>query len=99
MSRVLEILNLKEDESRKLNPKSKSVFKIISSKWPINPLEVAKLLEDEGDVKTLSAKYVYHFKKLHEKRLIRLKKIGNTYIAWPMEIEKLRVIHEMTKEI
>jgi hypothetical protein len=29
--------------------------------------------------------------------LIEMKKTGNTYIAWPMDMEKLRVIHEMLK--
>jgi hypothetical protein len=31
--------------------------------------------------------------------LIDVKKVGNTYIAWPTEIEKLRVIHELLKGV
>lgn len=65
----------------------------------MNPLEVASHFEETGDVKALSAKYLYHFRKLNEHGLIRMKKVGNTYVAWPVEIEKLRVIHEMTRGI
>ncbi|MEM5777143.1 MAG: hypothetical protein QXJ06_01705 [Candidatus Aenigmatarchaeota archaeon] len=97
MSKIFEIIN--SSSSKKLGRKTNDVFKIIKNKWPINPLEVAKYLNEEGDVKILSAKYIYHFKKLEEKNLIRMKKIGNTYIAWPVEIEKLRIIHEITKEL
>lgn len=75
------------------------VFKVIHSSWPINPLEVAEHLKERGKVKTLSARYLYHFKKLAKKELIHMKKIGNTYIAWPAEIERLRVIHELLKGV
>ena len=83
----------------KVSGSTTKVFQIIHSKWPINPLEVAEHLGDNGKVKTLSAKYLYHFKKLAKKELIQMKKVGNTYIAWPAEIEKLRVIHELLKGI
>ncbi|MCS7105784.1 MAG: helix-turn-helix domain-containing protein [Candidatus Aenigmarchaeota archaeon] len=73
------------------------VFEIIHSRWPTNPLEVAEILGDKGKEKTLSAKYLYHFRKLKEIGLIDMKKVGNTYIAWPTEIEKLRVVHELLK--
>ncbi|OGI14439.1 hypothetical protein A3K63_04835 [Candidatus Micrarchaeota archaeon RBG_16_49_10] len=79
--------------------KTRKVFESICSKWPANPLEVASSLDEEGDVKTLSAKYLYHFRKLSESGLIRMKKIGNTYVAWPTDIEKLRMIHHMTREM
>jgi hypothetical protein len=71
----------------------------VHSRWPINPLEVAQELNDKGNVKTLSAKYLYHFKKLNKSKLIMIKKLGNTYVAWPADIEKLRVIHELIKSI
>ncbi|MCX7999405.1 MAG: helix-turn-helix domain-containing protein [Leptospiraceae bacterium] len=75
------------------------VFEIIHSRWPTNPLEVAEILGDKGKEKTLSAKYLYHFRKLKEIGLIDMKKVGNTYIAWPTEIEKLRVVHELLKDL
>jgi len=73
------------------------VFKIICSKWPANPAEVAKELGENGKNKTLSAKYLYHFRKLKKSDLIEMKRVGNTYIAWPIDIEKLRIIHELLK--
>ena len=85
------------EEKRKLGSSALRVMKAIGSKWPTNPLEVAEELGDRGSSKTLSAKYLYHFKKLHGMELIQMKKTGNTYIAWPTDIEKLRIIHEMVK--
>jgi len=81
-----------------IGAKTKVVFEMISSDWPSNPLEIAKKIGDRGSQKSLSAKYLYHFKKLSSIGLIELKKIGNTYVAWPREMEKLRVIHEMLTE-
>ena len=93
--RILSIF--KEEKIAKLDKTSEKVFKAIHSSWPANPLDIAKVLGDKGKDKTLSAKYLYHFKKLAEKELIQLKKTGNTYIAWPIEIEKIRVIQELIR--
>lgn len=82
---------------KKVSNVTAKVFEIIHSRWPTNPLEVAEVLGEKGKEKTLSAKYLYHFRKLKEIGLIDMKKVGNTYIAWPTEIEKLRVVHELLK--
>ncbi|MHA2329826.1 MAG: hypothetical protein ACXACR_15020 [Candidatus Hodarchaeales archaeon] len=74
------------------------VFKTICDRWPTNPLEVANEHGDKGKAKSLSAKYLYHFRKLEKARLIHMKRLGNTYIAWPVDMEKLRVIHELLRE-
>jgi DNA-binding PadR family transcriptional regulator len=71
------------------------VYDVIFKKWPTNPLEIAKEFKDSGKEKTLSAKYLYHFRKLSKAGLIRIKKVGNTYVAWPTEIERLRIIQEL----
>ena len=47
--------------------------------------------------KAVIGKVVYHVKKLKEQDKIRIKKIGQTVIIWPHEIEKLRVLHEMLR--
>lgn len=96
MERNIEEL-LGRMETEKVSKVTSKVFHVIHSRWPINPSEVAEHMQDKGKVKTLSAKYLYHFKKLAKKELIHIKKIGNTYIAWPAEIEKLRTIHELLK--
>jgi len=75
------------------------VLEAIKEKWPTNPLEVAQEFNDEGNMKALSARYLYHFRKLKKLELIDMKKIGNTYIAWPVEMEKLRVIHDLLKGV
>lgn len=94
MDRAFEWLTL-EEKIKKLSVSSARVFEVISKMWPTNPLEVAKVLGENGDEKSLSAKYLYHFKKLSKLKLIRMKKVGNTYIAWPFEVEKLRVMKEV----
>jgi hypothetical protein len=93
-----QIMTDKSKKVRMMSPKTRRVFDSICHKWPVNPLEVATYLKEDGDVKSLSAKYLYHFRKLSDSGLIRLKKIGNTYVAWPVEIERLRVVHQMTRE-
>jgi len=98
MKKTFEEL-LGETRVEKVSKSTAKVFEVIHSKWPINPLEVAEVLNDNGKVKTLSAKYLYHFKKLNKTGLIRMKKVGNTYIAWPVEVEKFRVIHDLLKGI
>jgi hypothetical protein len=80
-----------------LSRSSSEVLKIIRERWPVNPLEVAKELGKAGGQKTLSARYLYHFKKLRSLELIHIKKLGNTYIAWPMDVEKIRFMHEMLR--
>jgi len=84
-------------EKKEISEFSLRVLEVIKEKWPTNPLEVAKIFNDKGNMKALSARYLYHFRKLKKLDLIDMKKIGNTYIAWPVDIEKLRVIHEMMK--
>lgn len=86
------------EEATELKEPTSQILNTIKEKWPTNPLEVAKELGDSGKPKTLSAKYLYHFKKLHSLELIHLKKVGNTHIAWPADIEKLRLVHEMVSE-
>jgi hypothetical protein len=76
---------------------TKDVLEAICREWPVNPQDVAKSLGENGSNKAMSSKYLYHFRKLKRMELIEMKKTGNTYVAWPMDMEKLRVIHEMLK--
>lgn len=87
--------------SERRNPRlgnvTKNVLDAIVREWPANPLDVAKSLGESGSNKTLSSKYLYHFRRLKQLELIELKRTGNTYVAWPIDMEKLRMIHEMLK--
>lgn len=86
-----------EEKVKRLSSSSSRVLEAIKASWPANPLEVAEFLNDQGNQKSLSAKYIYHFKKLKKAGLIMMKKVGNTYIAWPVEVEKLRLANEVLK--
>ncbi len=99
MPKTLEGIIRKElRKERKVSESTLKVFKLICSKWPLNPLGVAKEFGEKGKSKTLSAKYLYHFRKLKQMDLIEIKKLGNTYVVWPIDIEKLRLIHELLSE-
>jgi predicted transcriptional regulator len=87
------------EKKHKLSSSTFNVYRAICSRWPTNPVEVARELGDNGEnVKTLSGKYLYHFRKLYNLELIQMKRVGNTYVVWPNDIEKLRVIHELVRE-
>lgn len=90
-----DIITAEDGRGKRLGHFTLRVFTTICSKWPTNPIEVAKEHDEKGKVKTLSAKYLYHFNKLERAHMIKMKKIGNSYVAWPVDMEKLRVLHEM----
>jgi DNA-binding Lrp family transcriptional regulator len=79
------------------------ILKIIEENWPISVTEIAKKLGifkkgmDEKKRKASIGKISYHIKKLKDEEKIMTKKIGQTVIIWPTEIEKLRVLHEMMR--
>jgi hypothetical protein len=76
---------------------------VIEENWPISVTEIAKKLGifkkgmDEKKRKASIGKIGYHVKKLKEEEKILTKKIGQTVIIWPTDIEKIRVIHEMMR--
>jgi len=77
----------------------RTVLKIITDNWPVHVREVAKLLDlDPLDISNVS-KIRYHFKSLEKQEKIRTKKIGKALVAWPYEMEKLRIIHELIREM
>ena len=76
---------------------------IIEREWPVSVTEIAFHLGlfrkgmIEKKRKAAIGKIIYHVKKLEKMEKIRTKKIGQTVIIWPYEIEKLRFLHEMIK--
>ena len=76
---------------------------IVEKEWPVSVTEIAERLEifkrgmDEKKRKASVGKIIYHVKKLKEGEKIDTKKIGQTVIIWPYEINKLRILHEMMK--
>ena len=79
------------------------IMETIEREWPLSITESARhigLHKDkisERDRKAIVAKIVYHVRKLESEEKVRLKKIGKTSIIWPVEIEKLRILHELIK--
>ena len=76
---------------------------IIEKNWPVSATEIASHLGifkkgmDEKKRKAAIGKIMYHVKKLEGQEKIDTKKIGQTVIIWPAEINKLRVVHELMK--
>jgi predicted transcriptional regulator len=86
-------------DKKEINGFTLNILEVIKKRWPVNPLEVARELGDDGEMKALSARYLYHFRKLKKLELIDMKKIGNSHVAWPIEMEKIRVVHDLLKGI
>ena len=74
---------------------------IIEREWPVSVTEIAERLGifkrgmNEKKRKAAVGKISYHVKKLKEQEKIDTKKIGQTVIIWPYEINKLRFLHDM----
>jgi predicted transcriptional regulator len=77
---------------------TKQVYKIIQDNWPAHPSFVCRSLDMDCNVSNIS-KIKYHFKKLEHENLIRTKKIDRALVAWPTEIERLRIMHEFMKDV
>ncbi|HDD46332.1 MAG TPA: hypothetical protein ENG42_02565 [Candidatus Aenigmarchaeota archaeon] len=73
------------------------IFKIIEMHWPVHIKEIARELEIEID-NTAIKKISYHLKQLEKAEKIRTKRIGKALVAWPTDMEKLRVLYEFLKE-
>lgn len=80
---------------KKLNAE---VYKIIKENWPIHPSEVCRKLNLALSISNIS-KIKYHFDVLKKKNKIITKKIDRALVAWPTDIEKLRIMHDLMKDI
>lgn len=74
------------------------VFLIIKETWPVHPSDVCRKLNIEPNSSNIS-KIKYHFGLLSREGKIRTKKIDRALVAWPSEIEKLRMIHEFIRDM
>ena len=79
------------------------IMTIVEKEWPVSVTEIAERLGifkrgmSEKKRKAAIGRIGYHIKKLKEQEKIDTKKIGQTVIIWPYEINKLRVLHEMLR--
>ena len=74
------------------------VYKLIRENWPVHPSDVCRKLSLELSISNIS-KIKYHFDLLRKKNKIRTKKIDRALVAWPTDIEKLRIMHDFMKDI
>jgi hypothetical protein len=73
------------------------IFEIICNKWPTY---VRGVIEELGwDRENISnvTKVKYHFDQLARDGRIRVKRIDRALVAWPADVERLRVVHDFIK--
>jgi hypothetical protein len=74
------------------------VYDIIKEEWPVHASGVCRKLGIEPNPSNIS-KIKYHFGLLEKQRKIRTKKLDRALVAWPSDIEKLRVMHEFFRSV
>ena len=73
-----------------------SIFNIIHQHWPVHASGICRQLGIEASVSNIS-KVIYHVRKLEKADDVHVKKVDRALVAWPREIERLRVIHELIR--
>jgi hypothetical protein len=73
------------------------IFEIISNKWPTYVRDVIEELGWDRENISNVTKVKYHFDQLAREGRIRVKRIDRALVAWPAEIERLRVVHELVR--
>lgn len=74
----------------------RNLMEMIEHHWPAHVKELVRNLGLEvsnNNIKKIS----YHIKELEKAEKIRTKRIGKALIAWPHDMEKLRVIYELIR--
>lgn len=74
----------------------KNILENIEHHWPVHVKELVRNLELEVNNSNIK-KISYHLKELDKTEKIRTKRIGKALVAWPHDIERLRVIYELLK--
>ncbi len=73
------------------------IFDIISTKWPTYVRDVIEELGWDRENISNVTKVKYHFDQLARERRINIKRIDRALVAWPADIERLRVVHDFIK--
>jgi hypothetical protein len=76
---------------------TRQIYEIIAKEWPVHATGVCRQLRIEPNSSNVS-KVKYHFDILRKTGKIRTKKLDRALVAWPVEIERLRVMQELIKE-
>jgi len=75
----------------------KKVFELVQKHWPIHISGLCRELNMKSNVSNIS-KIRYHIQILKKDNMIHTKKIDRALVTWPVEMEKIRVMHEFLKE-
>ena len=73
------------------------IYEIISTKWPTYVRDVIEELGWDRENISNVTKVKYHFDQLAREGRIMVKKIDRALVAWPAEIERLRVVHDLVR--
>ena len=73
------------------------IFEIISTRWPTYVRDVIEELGWEREDISNVTKVKYHFDQLARERRIMVKRIDRALVAWPADVERLRVVHDFIK--
>ena len=78
------------------------ILSFVHENWPSSALEIAQHFnEDVSSIESkrrASSKYSYYLKKLVARRLLVSKRFGHSLVVWPLQAEKLRVVHDILRE-
>jgi predicted transcriptional regulator len=74
----------------------KNIMELVEHHWPVHIKELVRVLGLEMNNSNIK-KISYHIKELERCEKIRTKRIGKALIAWPHDMEKLRVIYELIR--
>ena len=81
--------------------KREDVLAVIKRHWPVHVTEVAEEMHlmakhsSPKEKKQVLSHLKYHFDQLAREGKIKVKKIGLALVAWPAEMERMRVIHDI----
>ncbi len=75
----------------------KTVMELVEHHWPVHIKELVRNLGLEVNNSNIK-KISYHIKELEKAEKIRTKRVGKALIAWPRDMEKMRVIYELLRE-
>jgi predicted transcriptional regulator len=73
------------------------IFEIISTRWPTYVRDVIEELGWDRENISNVTKVKYHFDQLARERRIMVKRIDRALVAWPADVERLRVVHDFIK--
>lgn len=85
-----------------LSELERRIFQIILENWPISALELAAHFRENTssreEKKRASSRYCYYLKKLAQKKVVLGKRVGNSFVVWPLVVEKYRTIDYILRE-